>query len=627
MVAQAIIPRNEMDPTGADSKERGAINDFSKRMNLIYRNMREILDRQRYTIVTINSALLEVNATQYEWLLSPDILNNLSQEIQDMIDSILLQGGEQNLWFLNAYVIPAAIQGTAQSHANLTIQSEAYARSRPTLDSLLTSEPYRKRIGLLRAREFEEMKNLSNRTKDVMRRTLSEGMALGKNPRAISQDLQDATSLSKTRANLIARTEVPGALRRARMDEDEQAGKDLGIVTKQMHISAFSPTTRIWHAERHGTLHTIQEQREWWSYAKNACNCYLPGTKVAGRFKAGSKAMYAGDAVEIVTASGRNISVTLNHPVMTNRGLIAAGEVTEADYLLAYSVDVEGSDWVSALDDKHAHASIEDVFASLSEKSHTISAGVSTVDFHGDGAFINENIDVVAIDGFLAVGVDAKLSESLDSLALKHTDPIFLHAVSAKASGVVSVDLSAPGFLSGLSSAFSKLKPKAFCAKGRGLALVSPRVTELGKDSINGDSGNAKIGAQLLNGFASIMATLNLGKVNSLLKGFSLGYSALVEPAKHSAFTDAKAFCNGFDILPANIALDKVVNIRRFEYFGHVYDLEEESGLMVAGSLILSNCKCSTIAVLVDEKGEPLSSAILARANKNKAAHLAKLRG
>jgi len=273
MVAQAIIPRNEMDPTGADSKERGAINDFAKRMNLIYRNMREILDRQRYTIVTINSALLEVNATRYEWLLSPEFLAAMNEEIQTKIESILLQGGDQNLWVLNAYVIPAAIQGTAQSHANLTIQSEAYSRSRPALDSILNSEPYRKRIGLLRAREFEEMKNLSNRTKDVMRRTLSEGMALGKNPRAISQDLQDATSLSKTRANLIARTEVPGALRRARMDEDEQAMNDLGIVGMQMHISAFSPTTRIWHAERHGTLHTIQAQREWWSYAKNACNC------------------------------------------------------------------------------------------------------------------------------------------------------------------------------------------------------------------------------------------------------------------------------------------------------------------------------------------------------------------
>lgn len=273
MAASPIIPRNEQDPTGADSKERGAINEFARRMNLIYRNMKDILDRQQYTAVTVNSAILRINATRYEWLLSPDILNNLSQEIQDMIDSILLQGGEQNLWFLNAYVIPAHIQGTAQSQANLAIQSEAYARSRPSLDYILNSPPYQKRIGLLRAREFEEMKNLSNRTKDVMRRTLSEGMALGKNPRDISRDLQDATSLSKTRANLIARTEVPGALRRARMDEDESAGVDLGIKTMQMHISAFSPTTRIWHAQRHGTLHKIQDQREWWSYAKNACNC------------------------------------------------------------------------------------------------------------------------------------------------------------------------------------------------------------------------------------------------------------------------------------------------------------------------------------------------------------------
>lgn len=273
MAGSPIIPRNEQDPTGADSKERGAINEFAKRMNLIYRNMREILNRQPYTVVTVNSKILRVNATRYDFNLSPEILANLSQEIQSMIEAILMEGGEQNLWFLNSYVIPAAIQGTAQSHANLTVQSEAYARSRPTLQSLLMSDPYRKRIGLLRAREFEEMENLMNRTKDVMRRTLSEGMALGKNPRDISKDLQDATSLSKHRANLIARTEIPGALRRARMDEDEQAIKEFEFDAMQMHISAFSPTTRIWHAQRHGTLHTIQEQREWWSFAKNACNC------------------------------------------------------------------------------------------------------------------------------------------------------------------------------------------------------------------------------------------------------------------------------------------------------------------------------------------------------------------
>lgn len=273
MAASPIIPTNTADPTGADKKERGAIRAFEAKYREIRRGALDILARQRYEVVTVNSAELNINATRYNFELDQTILQRIGQEIQDIIESILLEGGEQNLWFLKAYVAPAAVQGVAQTHANLSIQSEAYKLSKPNLQSLLNSPVYQKRIGLLRAREFEEMKNLSQYTKENLRKSLSEGMALGKNPRDIAKDINERTNVSLSRAKLIARTEVPGALRRARMDEAEQAQKDLGILTKQMHISAFSPTTRIWHARRHGTLHTIAEQREWWSLSKNACNC------------------------------------------------------------------------------------------------------------------------------------------------------------------------------------------------------------------------------------------------------------------------------------------------------------------------------------------------------------------
>ncbi|MBP3934740.1 MAG: phage head morphogenesis protein [Pseudomonas sp.] len=273
MAASPIIPTNTADPTGADKKERGAIRAFEAKYREIRRGALDILARQRYEVVTVNSAELNINATRYNFELDQTILQRIGQEIQDMIESILLEGGEQNLWFLKAYVAPAAVQGVAQTHANLSIQSEAYKLSRPNLQSLLNSPVYQKRIGLLRARELEEMKNLTQYTKENLRKSLSEGMSLGKNPRDIAKDITERTNVSLSRAKLIARTEVPGALRRARMDEAEQAQKDLGILTKQMHISTFSPTTRIWHARRHGTLHTISEQREWWSLSKNACNC------------------------------------------------------------------------------------------------------------------------------------------------------------------------------------------------------------------------------------------------------------------------------------------------------------------------------------------------------------------
>ena len=65
-------------------------------------------------------------------------------------------------------------------------------------------------------------------------------------------------------------------------------------------------------------------------------------------------------------------------------------------------------------------------------------------------------------------------------------------------------------------------------------------------------------------------------------------------------------------------ALDEVIEVHEFSFTGHVYDLEEESGLMVAEELFASNCKCSQTEVLVDAEGNPLSPGIVDRAKRRK---------
>jgi len=41
------------------------------------------------------------------------------------------------------------------------------------------------------------------------------------------------------------------------------------------------------------------------------------------------------------------------------------------------------------------------------------------------------------------------------------------------------------------------------------------------------------------------------------------------------------------------VALDKVVRVRRFFFRGHVYDLQTDTGLIVANGTIISNCRCT----------------------------------
>jgi len=245
--------------------------DFDRRVNAIGKEVLRILGEQNYTVVTLNA--LDINASTYQFALDQAILSGISSEIERICNLILLEGGEQELWSMRAYVEPAYIQGTAVQAANLTVQSELYALSKPSLDAILFSPPYRKRIGLLRAREFELMKGFTAQAKTDLAGALTRGMVAGLNPRDIAKDITASTGVNQRRGERIARTEVGNAFRQARMDEAEAARVDLGIKTLELHLSALSPTTRPNHRARHATLHSVADQRAWWAISGQSINC------------------------------------------------------------------------------------------------------------------------------------------------------------------------------------------------------------------------------------------------------------------------------------------------------------------------------------------------------------------
>jgi SPP1 gp7 family putative phage head morphogenesis protein len=253
--------------------------DFDRRVNAIGKEVVRILGEQNYTVVTLNA--LQNNATTYQFELDQAILAGISSEIERIINLIILEGGEQDLWSMRAYVEGAYQQGTAMTAANLTVQSEAYALTKPTLDAILFSPPYRKRISLLAAREFELMQGFAGALRSDLAQTLTRGLIAGQNPRVIAKDIQARTGVNKSRAERIARTEVTNAFRQARMDEAQDAQTNLGIKTKIMHLSALSPTTRPDHRARHAKLYTIQEERNWYATTPGApINCKCGMTEV-----------------------------------------------------------------------------------------------------------------------------------------------------------------------------------------------------------------------------------------------------------------------------------------------------------------------------------------------------------
>src|SRR5690606_32096001 len=178
-----------------------------------------------------------------------------------------------NPWFFEAYVAVAYRRGTAQEFANLAQQSPAYLAGQQDLAAIMRSDPYRRRMALVQAREFEEMQKLAGDVRADMARILTEGIGRGLNPRTIARNLTDQAGIEHRRANKIARTEITTALRRARWDESDEATEKYGLRGKQMHLSALSPTTRATHAARHGNLYTTEQVRDWYSQDGNSINC------------------------------------------------------------------------------------------------------------------------------------------------------------------------------------------------------------------------------------------------------------------------------------------------------------------------------------------------------------------
>lgn len=267
-----ILPRNINDPTGQDVRERNAIKDFTRRIKAIGQYAKKVLESRKPSVLTLNA--LDVEVKRYNYNINETEYDFLGSELDNLIDRIILQGGDDGrLWLLTGYVQPAFQQGAAMAWANLTLQSPAYKLSRPTLESILTSAPYRRRLGYLKSREFEEMKGFAGDIKKNTRTILLDGMAQGINPNTIAGQLAEQTNITIGRAKRIARSEITLALKRSRVDEGEEAAVNLGLNIRMMQISALSPTTRLSHAQRHAKLYTFEEVRIWLATTPNSINC------------------------------------------------------------------------------------------------------------------------------------------------------------------------------------------------------------------------------------------------------------------------------------------------------------------------------------------------------------------
>lgn len=288
--------------------------------------------------------------------------------------------------------------------------------------------------------------------------------------------------------------------------------------------------------------------------AANTINCFLPGTRVSGDVVAASKSWYSGQVVEIETRGGRNLAVTLNHPVMRSDGaLVPAGELAEGDYLVNAGGEVEFPGRVGNDDEQAMPPAIEDVFSALRYTHHPLSTGVVGMDFHGDGRRISGDVEIVLNHPALMRTFNAALRQGIKDLGFKQADAITGTSKLLRPHGV----LDFRGLASWLSS-----------------------------------NGFVRGGDLTAGGFRVLLDSLPFQPL-----GF--GSPASVESALLNVADDGGSGVTGLsgnrqNALAREVFADPIIDIRFRNFTGHVYDLQTVNTRIVAEGLLVSNCRCTT---------------------------------
>lgn len=218
------------------------------------------------------ATLYQCNAGTYIYDMTAIQLADLLQRVQVILDDSLLDGGRQNLW-AQSFVAAEYERGTLQAFTNLSVQSPVYAQQ-TTLVQLLISPAYQNQIASAYVSTYSDWVGISDAARADMANVISDAIGRGVNPRETAGIISKRLDVSMAQAKNIAQTEQVGALRKAQWLETDWAKERLGLNTAILWLSALKPTTRAWHASRHGRTYTTEEVEAFYAERGNKYRCY-----------------------------------------------------------------------------------------------------------------------------------------------------------------------------------------------------------------------------------------------------------------------------------------------------------------------------------------------------------------
>ncbi len=281
LIRTPVIPRNKADPTQSARPVNRMFRDIEGRYYRIKVALKQLFDERltgrarasnQQSHAVHGNIIYQMNAGAYIYDMTATQLADLLQRMQIILDDALLEGGSNNLWALS-YVSDEYERGTHQAFTNLSVQSPIYEQQ-TTLAQLLSSTAYQNQVAAAYVSTYSDWLLESDRARGDLANVISDAIGRGINPRETARIVSQRLDVSMARAKNMAQTEQVGALRKAQRQETDWARERLGLNTAVLWLSALKPTTRSWHASRHGRVYTTEEVEAFYATNGNRYNCY-----------------------------------------------------------------------------------------------------------------------------------------------------------------------------------------------------------------------------------------------------------------------------------------------------------------------------------------------------------------
>lgn len=429
----------------------------------------------------------------------------------------------------------------------------------------------------------------------------------GRHADTIAREIEERLGVVESRAAFIARDAVGTLNSLITRERFRGAG-----VEEYVWVSMDDERVRDRHVELDGETFEVDgpgDSEE--GHPGEPPNCFPEWTTLAreNTVLRAYRHFYRGELTSLITNAGEPLECTPNHPVLTSAGWKPAKNVDVGDYIF----DAGSKRGLFAEENaKHRNPTLAQVFDALSLVGSTKLIRGTASQFHGD-ALVGEDVHVVSVDRSLKHGFDSSSDERFHKALLAEPDmeAKFVPRARALSLGLLGLGLPASGMVRSLSyrlalhesrrheardvrfGTIADVDPVAIQEVGDGLSLdaVSRR------DAFDGGALDVESERLFLREAFRVLHRAHSSERVDAPSKERLGELVNETPLGDGHFTYKH---------PLLQHLRRVVEKRRCEYEGYVYNLETDVGWYAVGDghgPIVSNCRCVQFPIK-PEKGD-----------------------